>query len=928
MPKSLPCSVLVLLATLLASSRVAAQQPAPADGRIVGRIVDAATGQGLSAVTVQVMGTSAGAISGLDGRFIINNVPAGQVTLRATSLGYAIKTVTEISVSVGSSTEQNIALETEAVAIGALEVTAAAERGSVNRALDQQRNATGIVNAITAEQITRSPDSDAAQAVQRVSGVSVQDGKFVVVRGLGERYTTTSLNGARIPSPEPEKKMVPLDLFPTSLLEQITTSKTFTPDQSGDFSGAQVDIKTREFFGERSLSYSSSISINSAATGRNLVLAPGTSADWLGFGSGSRALPTAIRAAGNFSTSPTQQDINAFVRSFRNTWSPLSKTGLPSGSFGFVLGGNEPVRGQRFGYVVSGTYNNDQEVRANESRAIAQSAGAGQTVTIDRYDGTTGRRSILWGGVANVSTLLGSRSRIALNSTYNHSADNEARYEVGSSENYGNLPLQVTRLRYIERSVRSNQLLGEHELNENGRFDWSITSSGVRRQEPDRSEIVYSIDSDPQTGAPLPAAWFSGSSEGAVRTFGDLSENSWELAANYRISMGATRVSSFKLGALGRRTTRNTDNLAYSITAPMMARSERERSPEAIFNGQFTADDAQLFRLDPLTQGGSYTAADNLLAGYGMLEWVLSPRLRTIAGARVEHSDVTVDAAPTVGAAIVAQPTFTDVLPSLSLIYQPAENQNIRLSATQTLSRPEYRELAGIQYREVIGGENVYGNPDLRRTLIRNVDARYELYPGSGEVISLALFAKFFEDPIERVYLGTSGTRVVTFLNAESGRNYGVELELRKRLGFISDALMGVTAFGNVTLMKSEIDIGNAGSGTSRINDLRPMVGQSPYVINAGLTYSSASGARSATVLYNTHGKRIVSAAELPLPDVYELGRQTLDVALRVPVLPAVSLKLDFKNVLDSPHEVVQGSTIREYYTSGRVISAGVNWRR
>lgn len=905
--KLLRWSLLLVCGVMLWGNPAAAQNTAPGTGRIVGRVIDHGTGTGLSAVTVQVVGTSLGAISGVDGRFVINNVPSGTVTLRATSLGFGVKTVSGIDVR-GGAVEQNISLETEAVEIGAVEVTAAAERGSVNRALDQQRTATGIVNAITSEQINRSPDSDAAQAIQRVSGVTVQDGKYVVVRGLGERYTTTSLNGARMPSPEPEKKMVPLDLFPASLIEQITTSKTFTPDQPGDFSGAQVDIKTREFPTERRESFSTSLAYNTAATGQSLFLAPSTGSEWLGFGSGPRQLPGGLRD----------------VRDFRNVWSVENGNGTPSGSLGFAFGGNTPINSHRFGYVVSGTYSNGQEIRENEVRALAQSLGDG-TIEIDRFQGSTGRRSVLWGGVANFSTLFGSHTRIALNSTYNQSADNEARFELGTSENYGNLPLQVTRLRFIERSMRSNQLLGQHELTDRHRLDWSVTSSGVRRREPDRSEIVYAVDTDPSTGATLAPAWFASSPEGAVRTFGDLGEDSWELAGNYKFTLGDARRSYLKLGALGRRTDRETENFVYSITAPLLPRAARELRPEEIFNNNAGSD---LFRIAPLSQGGSYTAQDRLLAGYGMIEWAFSDRLRAIAGARIEHSAVTVNAEPTVGAAIETTPTFTDVLPSFTLNFNPRESHNLRLSASQTLSRPEYRELAGIQYREVIGGDNVIGNPDLQRTLIRNLDMRYEVYPSAGEILSVGLFAKFFENPIERVYLGTSGTRVVTFMNAEGARNYGIEVEARKRLGFISEALLGVTAFTNVTLMKSQIEIGDENSGASRINDKRAMVGQSPYVVNAGFSYTSESGESSATLLYNVYGKRIVNAAEMPLPDVYEVPRHALDISLRVPLMNALSAKLDLKNVLDAEHQIVQGSTTRESYNSGRIISAGFTWRR
>ena len=187
-------------------------------------------------------------------------------------------------------------------------------------ALNEQKNSVGVMNAVTAEQISRSPDGDAAAAVQRVSGVTVQDGKYVFVRGLGERYTTTSLNGVRIPSPEPERKVVPLDMFPSGLLQSITTSKTFTPDLPGDFSGAQVNIKTREFPANRQFVLSTSTGFNSLATTKSIPQAPSEGLEWLAFGSRDRRVPALVEAAGAFEPSPSQSQVNAIVGSFRNAW--------------------------------------------------------------------------------------------------------------------------------------------------------------------------------------------------------------------------------------------------------------------------------------------------------------------------------------------------------------------------------------------------------------------------------------------------------------------------------------------------------------------------------------------------------------------------------------------------------------------------------
>ncbi|MDQ3555150.1 MAG: outer membrane beta-barrel protein [Gemmatimonadota bacterium] len=919
-------ALLLLLLPVLTPASASAQTSA--GGRIVGRVLDSATGRPLTGARVAVQGTPLSAISGVDGRYTVQGVPGGIRSLAVSYLGFADKTVTGVQVAAGGSTKLDVTLEPQALALEAITVTAATERGSVNRALDEQRTSTGVVNAVTAEQIARSPDGDAAAAVQRVSGVTVQDGRFIFVRGLGERYTTTSLNGARIPSPEPERKVVPLDLFPTGLIQSITTSKTFTPDQPGDFSGAQVNIQTREFPARRQTVFSFSSGYNTAATGRSIVSAPTEGGEWFGFGGSARALPQPADEAGNFQQRRlTQEEINGIAGSFRNRWTAEEQTATPNFSLGASTGGTGPLLGREVGFLLSGTYSNSVEARLNEVRTRAIPDASGSASQAARFEGETGRTSVLWGGLFNLSTLVGSSSRIALNNTYNRTSDNEARSERGFDENFGSLPLFIDRLRFIERSVRSNQLVGEHQLSDRHRFDWQITSSGVSRGEPDRSEILYAAETDFSTGQVLEPAWYGSSNEAAVRTFGDLREDTWEAGANYGIGFGGTTAPHrFKIGALGRYTSRDADNRAYSIfTISPLSVEVRQQSPEQILDGRYAVPGSSTLSVAPLGAGGSYAARDGLVAGYGMVEYALRPNVQLVGGARVEYSNVEVNAQPTTGRPTSTHPTYTDVLPSLAVNIGLTDRQNLRFSASRTLSRPEYRELSPILYREVIGAENVFGDPNLRRTLIQNYDVRYEWYPNTGEVLSFGVFAKRFRDPIERVYVAASGTALVTFVNARSAENYGVELEARKGLGTLAESLEPLSVFANATLMHSDIEIG--GGVASRTNHQRAMVGQAPYVVNTGLTYASLGGGFSSTLLYNVVGRRIVAAAEAPLEDLYEQPRHVLDFSLRSALRRGLALRFDARNLLDEPYEVTQGALLREYYRSGRTFSLGFTWQ-
>ena len=916
----------VLLLGAVATKPVSAQE---AGGRITGRVIDAESGQPLIGTLVTVPGSSIRTMSGADGRYTLANVPVGSTSIDASLLGYTNRTLTIVVGATGSANLE-IALSPAALVLDAISVSASADRGTIGRSLDRQREAVGVTSEVTAEQISRSPDGDAAAAVQRVSGVSVQDGKFVFVRGLGERYTTTSLNGSRIPSPEPERKMVPLDIFPSGLVQSITTAKTFTPNLSGDFSGAMVDIQTREFPARRQVTYSYSLGFNPSVTGRSGMAAPAAGGEWAALSTDPRRLPRSLQNLSTFD-GLGQSDYNNIVRSFRNTWSVEQRSALPSSSMSVSVGGKDPLFGRDFGYLASMTYSISEEARLDQMRAVALPGSEGATIEASRYDGSLGRTSVLWGGLVNLGTMFGENNRLALNVSYNRSADNDGRRERGVDENTG-ADLRIDRLQYVERSVASAQLQGEHQFAPRHQFDWSANSSTVRRQEPDRSEVVYLIERD-NTGTELPAAWALTGNEVAVRTFADLQEDGIELKGDYRLSLGTVnRPFDVRTGGVLRNTERVADNRAWSVqsigsNALSRNRSIRERAAEEIFGDAFTDPDDSVFAVVPIAQGGSYTAQDRLYAAYGMVEASLTERLQVVGGARVERSELDLLAISTMRTEYSANPVYTDVLPSLSFNLRVGDNHNLRLSGSQTLARPEYREVAPVQYREVIGGENTRGNADLRRTLIQNADFRWEFYPSTSEVVSVALFAKRFQDPVERIYLATSGTAINTFVNAEGAQNYGVELELRKNLGMLGRAFEPVQFFANSTLMRSRITIGNEGLA-STTNPDRPMLGQAPYVVNTGISYANEEGSVSGTVLFNRVGQRIVAAAGAPLPDVYELPKSAFDISFRFPLVGDFSGKLDLKNLLDTEHRLQQGTVVREQYRSGRSISIGVTHRR
>jgi TonB-dependent receptor len=639
-----------------------------------------------------------------------------------------------------------------------------------------------------------------------------------------------------------------------------------------------------------------------------------------------RDLPALVRSVGNMqSINLTPGDKSLLVSQFRDTWTPRVGTGSPNMSASASIGGNDPLLlGHQLGYLFSGTYSSGTDFRDGQVRALADRGNTpGETREIDRFVGQRSSAGVLWGGLANASTLLGDNTRLSLNGIYNRTANNDAMIETGSFENEG-IRAKITRMQYVQRQVRSLQLSGDHQLGGRSRIEWFGTLSGVRRYEPDRSEFVQAIEQDTPGGPDVPR-WVNSGNGGAVRTFSDLNESSREFNLKYQLGFGSDQQSSIKIGGLIRSTDRDADTRAYSISAAGIDNSIRELAPEEIFDGRFLS--ANIFDIAPLAQGGSYTARDHLGAGFAMAELALSDRFRLVGGARYEADRLQVDAFSTLGSPVLTHKVWNDLLPSLALNIKLTETQQLRLSATRTLARPEYRELSPIKSRDVLNGDDTQGNENLQRTRIANYDARWEWYPQSGEVLSLGLFAKKFDLPIERVYRAAgSGTRTVFYTNAQNADNFGIELEARKNLGFFGDVLAPFSVFSNLTVMKSTIHLFKD-TQASATNLSRRMVGQAPYVVNAGLTYATESGATSATLLFNRVGDRIDAAGDRPLPDVVELGRNVLDFSLRFGLTESVGFRADAKNILDSPFRLMQGTAVRELYRSGRVIQAGFQIR-
>lgn len=899
-------------------------QPAARRSRITGRVVDAASGLGLADVQVTVTGTTLGARTDLDGRYNILNVPLGTYAIQARRLGYQPKQFDRVAVSGSDATIVNFSIGTAAVGLQSVVIRAEASDRSASEAslLSAQQKAAAASDGISAEQIKKTPDSNAGEAATRVSGVSIVDGKFLVARGLSERYSTTLLNGAEVPSPEPSKKLVPLDVFPASLLESIVVTKSATPDKPGDFSGGAVEIKTKEFPDNAIRQFSFSQGFNSQTTGRTLPFPERRAVDFLGFDRGYRAPPSRSTLTGD----PSSQE--RFAEGVRSAWNPTPARALPNLGLGFTLGNQRPSERFALGYVLSLTYSSGQDFSQDRLfRYYLNTENAQRDFVYQDH-----RNTVDWGGVANVSLRLGASNKLSLKNLYTRNAEELFSTNEGFNEDR-NGNLRNFQASYVERSLQQSQLSGEHLLGwlANSRLEWRATLSQSARNEPDNRQAEYvQAAGDGRFGLNFNTDFW----------FRVLNDRQRSLQADWQLPTRLLSIpATFKFGGAVRQKRRVFSAFLGSFNIDNLSEPPADLQflpPQLLFTPENLGTWVRVG-----FPGGSaqpYDASDDVSAAYGLVDLTVASRIRLVVGARMENWSIDLFDG---GRALAAQDTsrpptirrVNDLLPSANLTVALTERINLRLAAFKSVSRPDTRELSRDEYTEVAGSCGTIGNPDLQRGVIYNGDSRLEWYPRPGEVFSVSGFYKYFEDPILRAVSGRNGC-TFGYLNGESATNFGGELEVRKDLTFLPGLLERLSVSTNLTVVRSSVIIPAA---FGRFEPGLDLEGQSPYLVNGNLSWRSKNGRVNSSVLYNRFADRVVrygfaSGGSDQGPNIVERGRGTLDAKGQFTIGRGTTLSLSARNLTNASIQFQQSVDIGNDLTGraipGTTYSVGVSFAR
>lgn len=900
-----------------------------------GQVLDGTTGEPLIGAQVVVVGTDQGTVTDVDGRYRLR-LPAGSYSVKAVYLGFADKTVTGIRVREGVANFQDIALLPEAVEAEAIEVVISAEeeRGSIVGALARQRNATNVVNGISAEEISQTPSSNAADAIKRVSSTSIVDDKYVYVRGLGERYSTAQLDGSVLPTPEPEKRVLPLDIFPASMVESLFTVKSYTADLPGDFAGGLVDIQTKDIPDVPFLSFSTGAGYNTNLSDLDRVDYIGGDLDWLGFDDGARELPdnfpdripaTATDAERALLHSEFAGDFQAFEKS--------PDFGDVNKSFGLSFGAPVGWFGKDGGYLVGLSYSISADSREQEDFFPALEEGR---IQYD-YDTRLGSREVSIGAVGGYSVNVTPTSRLSLKTIFTQSADDEARWVTGPFDQSTSGIARITRFRFVERTLLNTKATYEHKagLLGDSKVTWDGSYALALRDEPDTRQSSYVAQSENGT-------YFFNEGGNNSRFFSNLTDHMGQggLKVESQFDLGDERAT-LDFGARGGY--RSRDFAARRFSYEGASPAGRTLPPTELFTSErIAAGDVQF--LDATEPNDEYDASELTAAGYASLGWGWSPSVRMTTGLRIEYNDTQIESFdPRTGSQVAplsADLETVELLPTVTLQMDVADGQTLRFAGARTIVRPQFRELAPFRYDDYL--QSTLGNPFLENGTIYNLDARWSWFPSLGEIVSVGGFYKLFNDPIEIVRLPTGGTNLGTPepYNGPSAHTYGVELEVRNDIGRWS-GLTGLGLASNVTLASSnvkqdesaEVFFGAAGSEAADLldpeiftNPERPMVNQSDFLVNASLYYTTPTGGTTVTLLYNGVGERLAQVGIFGFDDIYEQTRHVFDVTWEQRLAAWLDLKVSAENLTDAPYEFKIGDDIYQKYSTGQSFSAKLSY--
>ncbi|MEG2337004.1 MAG: TonB-dependent receptor, partial [Bacteroidales bacterium] len=854
---------------------------------------------------VWITGTSLGGVTDLDGKYEIN-VKTGTYTISASYISYH-PSVQSVKVGEGI-TPLNFQLEENAIGMSGVVVTAKRKTASDIATLSSVKQSLQIVSGMSSQQISRSLDRDASQVVKRIPGISIVDNRFIVVRGLNQRYNNVWLNNAATPSSETDQKAFSFDLLPSKMLDNIMIYKTAAPELSAEATGGFIKIYTKNMPDNDFIELEIGSSIKEGTTFKTTQQISGGTLDFLGFDDGSRAIPKNFPSNLN---SLERAQVDALSTELNTHWLAKPSQAFPDAKIQFNIGKKWNFSpGFSMGSISSINYaydfNTKNKVQTNsyESYDFSENKAVyDKEYTLNTYS-TQANINLL----SNWAFRIGHKHQIEFKNLFTQVGQNTSSLIEGYN-NYRSAWFKYQNHLFSARSVYSGQLSGAHELNDQGKskMDWNFSYSYANRREPDRR--IWGQKRNESTGEYEYLIPSASSINELGRLWLENKEHLFSGAINYiyKFNLGSYE-STLKAGGYGEYKYRNYSerSLCYqrSITGNITDAELNAQDFESLFTNTYLGQNKAFYLKEETGFENLYRAQAKQISAYLAWDVPLTKGLNLYFGLRGEFSQIQLHGySDAVTPVYVNNPKF-DLFPSANLSYRFNDKNVFRIAYGYTVNRAEFRELAPLKYYDFSELATYFGNPKLKNAYIHNIDLRYEYYPHNNETISLALFYKNFTNPIEMVHIVSSGENF-SFDNAQSARVLGIEFELKKSLDFMAMKDFGMQL--NAAYIYSQVKFSNQSNEKNR-----SLQGQSPYLINAGLYYANDKIGLSASILYNVIGKRMLAAGTLNIngeqssPDVYEKARNVLDFVLTQQIGKHLQFKFGVKDILNQAYRTTQ----------------------
>lgn len=933
-----PVKIIYLLYLFLISvtSHVYSQK-----GTLTGTVKDKNLKETLAGANVVIEGTTTGTITDFDGMYTLENLPAGFYNIKFSFISYNPVVIEKVKIETSKTTVLNVELEEVTTQLEGVTVTAVRRTNTDIAMISSIKTAGLVTSGISGQQILKSQDRDASEVIRRVPGISIIDDRFVIVRGLNQRYNNVWLNNSATPSSETDSRAFSFDVIPSSMIDNILVYKTPSPELPADWAGGFIKIFTKNMPEENSTTIGYSISWEQNSTLKDFYSIDGSNTDFLGFDNKVRPLPKDFPK--NLSTLTDEQIIEN-GKKLNHQWVASQQKALPGQKLSLGLNRKFGIGKMSVGTITavnySNTYNMDEisNVDFQTYNFIND-----KPVTLFDFTDMHYTNSVKTGILHNWSLFAGKGHKIEFRNLFNQTGNDKVIFRNGEDNNNGYI-VRSYGYRYMSRTTYSSQLGGEHALNQNNtKINWTASLALANRNEPDLKQLQSTLITDPlnphQGEYGMSINQFVDPSR-AGRIFMKTREHIYSFSINlsHKINIGNFKpeLSSgiyyepknriFDARLIGYRQGRNYDFNNAFLPFDQLFSNDNLNTSTGIYPSEATS------------KSDSYKATNRLMAVYVGTKIPVGPLLTIYTGIRSEWNRQYLSGWDKQQNKKKITNNNSGIFPSINITYDVSEKSLVRLAYGKTINRPEFREIAPFHFYNFEENKSYQGYVDLKDAIIHNVDARYELYPDQGETFSIGVFYKKFIHPIELKFINIGGgSPAFTYQNAESAVSAGAEIEIRKSLQFI-DWLQKFSLAMNASYIKSKVNFPD-----STIERNRPMQGQSPYLINVAVFYQDDDHGLNIGFLYNIIGKRIVAVGEAKqniaddIPDIIEMPRNLVDISVSKKI-GKLELKIGVKDLFNQ--DVVYRQTVKfmkdgheveryqypKIYSPGRIVNVGINY--